>query len=102
MGDAITIPKKVYERVLKKIEANFYKEFGNNKEPIVFTRDELILQYAKYIRFWDTNIPKVQPGLSIQDIAAHAIATNAKKNLLGKIRELDIEDEVCAQTEELS
>lgn len=59
-----------------------------------FSKDELILRYAKNLRFWSDNLPEIKPGFNQFTAAKHAICTNAINQLWIKIDEYGIRKEV--------
>ena len=96
----VTIPKEAYETEMARLRAAYVDEFGEealSEERRAFSRAATVRRYATISEFWTRHTPEVKPGLTIQQIAAHAITTNAAAQLSARVRELGIEDEVTAE-----
>lgn len=84
----VTISKENM-RLAQKSLTNLYKlQFGKDSfstSECMFSKDELILIYAKNLNFWNSNLPETTPYMSGFVIAKHAICSNAIENLNKKV-----------------
>ena len=93
----ITIPRPVYEAQLERLQGLYREEFGDDalsSRVQSFSRPVTIRRYARAIDFWERHTPEVRPGLSIEDVAAHAACTNAAQQLRLRADELGVAEEV--------
>ena len=80
----VEISKKNMQLAQKSMRRQYLAEFGQDslsENTRSFTREELILRYAKKLWFWNKNIPNVVPGMNMFTVAKHAISTNAIEQL---------------------
>ena len=95
----ITIPRVVYDQQMERLKGLYVDEFGADAlsdRMQSFSRLATISRYARAMRFWERNLPEVRPGLTLDQIATHALCTNANEQLRSKVREMGIENEVQA------
>ena len=85
---------KLAQKSLKNIYIQHFGEDSIADTEQIFSKDELVLKYAKNIRFWNDHLPDTTPGMSGFSIAKHAICTNAIQQLSEKVKQYDIENEV--------
>lgn len=93
----ITIPKEIFERVKSILTEEYNEKFGNtstNSNTERLSKDEFVRRYGENIIFWKERTPELQPNMSIQDLARHAITTNAVNRLNAYCAEKGVIDEV--------
>lgn len=91
------IKKELREEVQAQLQSEYVEQFGpsalsNEARPL--TRSDAIDIYAKNLRFWKQRTPELTELKGERELARHAICTNAENNLLKRVRQLGIEDEV--------
>lgn len=93
----ITIPKDVYDRQLGLLREAYGTAFGEgalSNARRSFSHAATVQRYALVIDFWTRQTPAVKPGLSIDDVARHAICTNAIQQAQRTVEEYGIAAEV--------
>lgn len=85
---------KLAQKSLKNLYIQYFGEDSVEDIERIFSKDELVLKYAKNIKFWRDHLPNTTPDMTGFSIAKHAICTNAIQNLFEKVKEYDIDDEV--------
>lgn len=100
---AVTIPKEMHERMVKKFRHEYEDEFGDMCRERSFTRTELIEKYAMDIAFWRRREPVIdaQRKPDMRAICAHAITTNAQNAMWALCSERGIREEVESKMDEL-
>lgn len=100
----VEISHKKMQLARKSLKRMYTAQFGENSlsdAEKYFTRDDLILRYAKNLKFWDDHLPETQPGMSEFVLAKHAISSNAIEQLWKKVDEYDIRKETTQAVESL-
>ena len=85
---------KLAQKSLKNMYIQCFGEDSIADTEHIFSKDEVVLKYAKNIRFWNDHLPDTTPDMSGFSIAKHAICTNAIHQLSEKVKEYNIENEV--------
>jgi len=102
---SIQISKQKMDQARKSTKRLYQAEFGENslsKKERTFSRDELILTYAKNLNFWNKHLPEVKPAMTEFTNAKHAICSNAIEQLWKKCDTYNIKKEVEITVENLS
>lgn len=93
----ITIPKEIFGKVKSILTDEYNEKFGNtctNSNTERLSKDVFVRRYAENIIFWKQRTPELQPNMSIEDLARHAITTNAVNRLNAYCAEKGVIDEV--------
>mgnify|MGYP006872197821 CR=1 FL=1 len=93
----ITIPREVYTQELQRLQCAYVERFGEDalsNQKKSFSRAATVARYATVVHFWSEHVPEVKPGLTMAQIATHAICTNALQQARTRLRELEIEEDV--------
>lgn len=93
----ITIPREVFEKVKSILTEDYNAKFGDtskNSNTERLSKDEFVRRYAENILFWKERTPELQPNMSIENLARHAITTNAVNRLNAYCAEKGVIDEV--------
>jgi len=101
---SVQISSKNMQRAKVSMRRLYVAEFGENSlstQEKTFTRDELILIYAKNLKFWNTHLPDIQPGMTEFTNAKHAICSNGIEQLWKKCDIYNIRKEVEYSVNEL-
>ena len=78
----VTIPKEMHDRMVAKLRLQYEQEFGDADLVVTYSRQELIDKYVRDYVFWSVRTPTVDPSqVSMSIICAHAICTNAIKQM---------------------
>ena len=94
---SVKISSENMRKAKKSMQRLYIAEFGENSisdKKKTYSRDELILVYAKNLRFWNNHLPDVRPNMSEFTNAKHAICSNGIEQLWKKCEEYDIKSEV--------
>jgi hypothetical protein len=94
---SVTISQKNMQRAQISMKRLYIAEFGENSISNVerlYSREELILLYAKNLKFWNKQLPDIKPGMTQFTTAKHAICSNAIEQLFKKCEEYDIKKQV--------
>ena len=94
---SVQISAKNMQRAKTSMRRLYIAEFGENSlsaQEKEFTRDELILIYAKNLKFWNNNLPDIKPGMTEFTNAKHAICSNGIEQLWKKCDAYNIRKEV--------
>ena len=97
---SVKISSESMRKAKKSMQRLYVAEFGENsisEEKKVYTRDELILVYAKNLKFWNKHLPDVKPNMSEFTNAKHAICSNGIEQLWKKCDEYNIKSDVEAR-----
>jgi len=98
----VTIPKEMHEKMIEKLRQQYKREFGDSDAVVTFSRDEMIEKYAKDIVFWKVRTPSIKPGsVTLPIICAHAICTNAEKQMQSLAEQKKIWTEVETLVEKM-
>lgn len=94
----VTIPKEVFEKMQSILTENYKTKFGdnstNNSNSKCLSRDEFVQRYAENMLFWKDLTPELKPDMSIEDLARHAITSNAVSRLNAYCTEKGVVEEV--------
>ena len=94
----ITIPKEIFEKVKSILTEDYKTKFGdnstNNSNTEHLSKDEFVRRYADNISFWKERTPELKPDMSIEDLARHAITSNAVSRLNAYCTEKGVVEEV--------
>lgn len=98
----VQISRKNMQLAQKSMKRLYLGKFGEDslsdtKRP--YTRDELIMRYAKNLYFWDGHLPTFEADMNEFTSAKHAICSNAISQLWKKVDEYEIRSEVTAVLE---
>ena len=93
---------KLARKSLQRLYIIAFGEESLSDTQKAFTRDELILRYAKNLKFWNDQLPHVVPGMNQFTVAKHAIGSNAIEQLWKKIDEYAIREETTHAFQALS
>lgn len=100
MTDGVTIPAHIHERELAALRREYERVVVKITDEVrEIERDEAIEIYARNVKFWRARLPKLSKGMGEAALARHAICTNADINLMKRIKELGIHDEVLAHVD---
>ena len=84
---------------MKRLYIGKFGEDSLSDTKRTFTRDDLILRYARNLYFWDNHLPKLEPGMNEFTSAKHAICSNAIGQLWKAVDEYEVRNEVTAVLE---
>ena len=94
----VTIPKEVFEKMKSMLTENYKTKFGdnstNNSNNERLSKYEFVQRYAENILFWKECTPELKPDMSIEDLARHAITSNAISRLNAYCTEKGVVEEV--------
>ncbi len=85
------------QRAKTSMKRLYIAEFGEHSlstHEKQFNRDELILIYAKNLKFWNHYLPDIKPGMTEFTNAKHAICSNGIDQLWKKCDAYNIRKEV--------
>ena len=97
MENAIRIPCEAKEKAVQDLRDMYQKEMGNMQgEMRTFrTREEYISTYRRELAFWESRTPQIDPRLrmpSTDEVARHAICTNARQNIVAHLKSYGISE----------
>lgn len=99
---SVKISSKNMQRARISMKRLYISEFGDDSLSNLekeFTRDQMILIYAKNLKFWNKHLPEIQPNMTEFTSAKHALCSNAIEQLRKKCDKYNIRKEVEASVE---
>ena len=75
----VTIPKEVFDSQIDIMRSEYIREYGGealSDEMRSFSRTQTVARYRAMMHFWQSRLEPARPGMSIEDVARHAICSN--------------------------
>jgi uncharacterized protein YqeY len=91
------IPRDVYIQVQHDLKQKYVEKFGDESVTGAmqqYSRQELVDKYTQNLMFWKQYLPELNPNMSIQSLAQHALCSNAIKQLNSRCYDLEILESV--------